>query len=109
MSANHTSGIRTNAFDSVPLAQSAPGPGPGPGVSELLSAEMVQEAAAKVRARFPPDFAPVAAVVCGSGLSSIAKALTDSVHIAFADIPHFPTSTIAGHEGARPTPVLYSR
>ena len=70
-------------------------------VDDQLNAEMVREAAAYVRARLPPDLAPVVAVVCGIGFSSIAQSLTDSVRLAFVDIPHFPTSTIEGHEGAR--------
>lgn len=69
------------------------------GANDQLSVEIVREAAEYVRARFPSDFAPAAAVVCGSGLSSIAESLTDCVRIAFADIPHFPKSTVESHEG----------
>lgn len=70
------------------------------GVDDQLSAEMVQAAAAYVRARFPRDFEPAAAVVCGTGLASIADSLVDAVRIAFADIPHFPTSSVGGHKGS---------
>jgi purine-nucleoside phosphorylase len=35
----------------------------------------------------------------GSGLSGVADAITDADAIPFADIPHFPVSTVAGHHG----------
>lgn len=90
MSANHVSG--TTGSDSVPPSRKAD-------ATDQLNAEMVREAASYVRTLLPRDFAPVVAVVCGSGLASIADSLSDVVRIAFADIPHFPTSTVVGHAG----------
>jgi purine-nucleoside phosphorylase len=60
--------------------------------------ERLDEAAAAVRARTP--LRPVVGVVLGSGLGAFADGLQDPVAVPFADIPHFPTSTVAGHCGA---------
>ncbi len=43
---------------------------------------------------------PQLAVVLGSGLHSLADELTESLVVPYADIPHFPTSTVAFHEGS---------
>lgn len=42
---------------------------------------------------------PQFAVILGSGLGSFAELLTESVELAYHDIPHFPLSTVDGHEG----------
>ena len=42
---------------------------------------------------------PRVAIVLGSGLSAVADAVTGSVRIPFGDIPHFPVSSIVGHQG----------
>jgi len=42
---------------------------------------------------------PRIALVLGSGLGAFADTLTDGVNIPFADIPHFPRSTVEGHVG----------
>lgn len=67
---------------------------------EHLRLEMVEEAAAYVRTRFPkPDFAPQVAIVCGSGLGAVAELMTDSVAVKYSEVPHFPASTVKGHAG----------
>ncbi len=38
-------------------------------------------------------------IILGSGLGSFADLLTDRVELAYHDIPHFPLSTVEGHEG----------
>ena len=45
-------------------------------------------------------FAPRIAVVLGSGLGDLTAGFTDTREIPYADIPHFPQSTVAGHKGA---------
>ena len=40
---------------------------------------------------------PEVAIVCGSGLSRLSDLIQDPVHVAYADIPRFPQSTVAGH------------
>lgn len=42
---------------------------------------------------------PKTALVLGSGLGYLADELTDAVRVDYADIPHFPVSTVASHAG----------
>ncbi|MDR3137889.1 MAG: purine nucleoside phosphorylase I, inosine and guanosine-specific [Tannerellaceae bacterium] len=42
---------------------------------------------------------PSLAVILGSGLGAFTGQLTEVVAIPYADIPHFPTSTVEGHSG----------
>ncbi|MCF7926282.1 MAG: purine-nucleoside phosphorylase [Candidatus Izimaplasma sp.] len=46
------------------------------------------------------DDLPKTAIVLGSGLSSLQEDLTDKLILNYADIPHFKTSTVKGHESA---------
>ena len=43
---------------------------------------------------------PAVAIILGSGLGGLAKAIDSAVRIRFADIPGFPEATVVGHEGA---------
>jgi purine-nucleoside phosphorylase len=43
---------------------------------------------------------PTVAIILGSGLGGLAKAIDNAVRIRFADIPGFPEATVVGHEGA---------
>jgi purine-nucleoside phosphorylase len=56
-----------------------------------------EEAAAMIRAAIGEP--PRVAVVSGSGLGALAERLSERVVIPYADIPHFPVSTVAGHRG----------
>ena len=42
---------------------------------------------------------PKIGVILGSGLGGFAEEIADAVRIRYADIPNFPTSTVAGHRG----------
>ncbi|KAF3689155.1 Purine nucleoside phosphorylase [Channa argus] len=42
---------------------------------------------------------PKVAIICGSGLGSLADLLDDKKVFDYKDIPRFPTSTVAGHGG----------
>ena len=42
---------------------------------------------------------PRVAVICGSGLGSLADGLADAVSLPYASVPHFPVSTVEGHAG----------
>lgn len=55
------------------------------------------EAAAAIRQASPAT--PKVAIVLGSGLSALADAVDTPAAIDFRDIPHFPISTIPGHQG----------
>jgi purine-nucleoside phosphorylase len=55
------------------------------------------EAAAVLRAAAP--ISPRIAVVLGSGLNELADRITEATAIPYDQIPHFPITTVAGHEG----------
>ena len=42
---------------------------------------------------------PTIAVVLGSGLGALVDRLAGRVAIPYAEIPHFPEPTVAGHQG----------
>ncbi|MCB0255734.1 MAG: purine-nucleoside phosphorylase [Anaerolineae bacterium] len=56
-----------------------------------------QEAAAAVRGF--TTLQPQIALVLGSGLNPVAEQVEEAVSVPYADIPHFPVSTIPGHQG----------
>jgi len=45
------------------------------------------------------DFKPEIAITLGTGLGSLAKEIKQAVKIPYADIPHFPVSTVETHAG----------
>jgi purine-nucleoside phosphorylase len=55
------------------------------------------EAVAYIRSRTPMQ--PDVAVILGSGLGVLADEIEDATPIPYADIPHFPVSTVPGHAG----------
>jgi purine-nucleoside phosphorylase len=57
----------------------------------------VKDAADAIRRRIPtiPDLA----IVLGSGLGDFAGALDDALAIPYGDLPHWPASSVIGHEG----------
>jgi purine-nucleoside phosphorylase len=57
----------------------------------------ISEASAFIRAKTTKQ--PEIALVLGSGLGALAERLENAVVIPFADIPHFPAPTVAGHTG----------
>jgi purine-nucleoside phosphorylase len=59
--------------------------------------DAVKEAADAVHAK--AGVVPEVAVVLGSGLGDFAGTLSDSVSMPFAELPHWPTSRVVGHEG----------
>jgi purine-nucleoside phosphorylase len=59
--------------------------------------ERATEAAVAIREAVADP--PTIAVVLGSGLGTLADRLVDPVVIPYAQIPHFPHATIAGHHG----------
>nr|XP_020443919.1 purine nucleoside phosphorylase-like [Monopterus albus] len=42
---------------------------------------------------------PKVAIICGSGLGSLVDLLDDKMVFPYSKIPHFPSSTVAGHTG----------
>lgn len=63
----------------------------------MLLKEKVKESLSFLEPRI--DKTPEAAIVLGSGLGGFADALENPVSIATQDIPHYPVSTVPGHEG----------
>jgi purine-nucleoside phosphorylase len=61
------------------------------------TAERVTEAAAAIAAR--GAILPRVALILGSGLGDLADEIQSPTVVPFADIPHFPVSTVAGHIG----------
>lgn len=68
--------------------------------------EQVVEAAAFLQARLKahlgephPKSGPTIGIVLGSGLGAVGEALADPAIVPFAEIPHFPQSTVEGHAG----------
>ena len=57
----------------------------------------LQEACAYVQTRLP--YLPEVALVLGSGLGEFADRLTIDAKIPYGEIPYFPVSTVAGHDG----------
>jgi purine-nucleoside phosphorylase len=56
-----------------------------------------QAAVGAIRERV--EMAPRVGVILGSGLGSFAAQVEDAAAIPYAEIPHFPQSTVAGHSG----------
>src|SRR5262245_9066675 len=59
--------------------------------------DQVQQACEAIRARVPE--VPRIAVVLGSGLGALASELSDAASIPYGDLPNWPASAVAGHEG----------
>ncbi len=64
----------------------------------MTTFEHVSEAAAFVRSRLGA-LRPQIAIVLGSGLGAVAEAVGNAVVVPFAEVPHFPKSTVEGHSG----------
>jgi purine-nucleoside phosphorylase len=59
--------------------------------------EQIEEAAAAVRKR--TRVKPAVGIILGTGLGDFADALTVDAVVPYADIPHFPVSTVESHAG----------
>ena len=66
-------------------------------MEQFIAPQQIDDAARFIRDRVPHT--PKIGLVLGSGLSSLADAVTDATVFPFHDIPHWPTSTVAGHSG----------
>jgi purine-nucleoside phosphorylase len=49
--------------------------------------------------RTASDVHPTIGIILGSGLGNFATQVGDPTCIAYAEIPHFPRSTVEGHSG----------
>jgi purine-nucleoside phosphorylase len=57
----------------------------------------LDEAVAAIKAR--SDFQPEVAIILGTGLGALAREIRVQTTIPYADIPHFPLSTVESHSG----------
>jgi purine-nucleoside phosphorylase len=64
-----------------------------------FSAEAARKAAAAIAKR-AADRKPTVAIVLGSGLGGLAKAIQNPIRVPFKEIPGFPEATVVGHDGA---------
>ncbi len=60
-------------------------------------ARMLEEAVAAVRGR--TSWAPEVAIILGTGLGALAEAIELETSIPYAELPHFPLSTVETHTG----------
>src|SRR5208283_819597 len=60
--------------------------------------DQVAEAAAFLRGKLGTT-GPRIGIVLGSGLGAVADAVTEPVVVPYAEVPHFPHSTVEGHSG----------
>ena len=68
-------------------------------VDDAFGGAEARIAADAVRARLDGR-TPTIAIILGSGLGGLVRAIDDAVAIPFKDIPGFPTATVLGHQGA---------
>ena len=59
--------------------------------------DRVEEAASHIRSRC--NALPETAIVLGSGLGDFSDTLLDAIATPYADLPHWPPSTVVGHAG----------
>jgi purine-nucleoside phosphorylase len=58
----------------------------------------VSEAAAFLQTRLA-SLTPCVGIVLGSGLGAVADSVVEAVIVPYAEIPHFPRTTVVGHSG----------
>lgn len=59
--------------------------------------ENIKKAASKIKSSC--SAVPDICIILGSGLSSLAESLTETIELPYSSIPGFPEVTVAGHEG----------
>jgi purine-nucleoside phosphorylase len=66
-------------------------------MTDAITRQQVDEAVAFIRQRTQQQ--PEIGIVLGSGLGALAEAVEQADIVPFADIPHFPVSSVLGHAG----------
>ena len=59
--------------------------------------ETIQEATQYIQSKITAT--PTIGLILGSGLGVLADKIENPIKISYEDVPYFPTSTVAGHEG----------
>lgn len=65
--------------------------------NQFITLQQIDEAADSIRAR--TSYKPRVGLILGSGLNALADSVRDAVIIPYADLPHWPRSTVQGHVG----------
>lgn len=65
---------------------------------ELTYIEKIKEAASFIKQRLG-SVRPLIGLVLGSGLGDMANQVEQPITIDYSEVPHFPVSTVEGHEG----------
>ncbi len=63
----------------------------------MIKTQQYQETADYLASRITGN--PETAIILGSGLGTLADQIEDAIIIPYSEIPHFMTSTVAGHKG----------
>ncbi|UCZ54694.1 purine-nucleoside phosphorylase [Bacillus shivajii] len=63
----------------------------------MLGLEQIKEAAQAIEGKI--SVKPTIGLILGSGLGELADDIENAVKMEYHTIPHFPTSTVAGHKG----------
>jgi len=63
----------------------------------FITLEQIDQVADAVRSRI--NIKPQIGMILGSGLNDLAASVSDPVTIPYADLPHWPVSTVEGHAG----------
>jgi len=66
-------------------------------MQNYISLTQIDETVQKIKSQI--SIQPVAGIILGSGLNGLADSVQGAVHIAYSDLPNFPTSTVHGHVG----------
>ncbi|MEW6285997.1 MAG: purine-nucleoside phosphorylase [Chloroflexota bacterium] len=66
-------------------------------MNQFITLQQIDEAADAVRAR--TSYKPRVGLILGSGLNALADSVRDADIIPYADLPHWPRSTVHGHAG----------
>nr|WP_280768308.1 purine-nucleoside phosphorylase [Salipaludibacillus daqingensis] len=63
----------------------------------MTTVKMIQESAEWIKQQ--AEMKPIVGLILGSGLGDLADEIEKAVYLSYENIPHFPTSTVAGHKG----------
>lgn len=66
-------------------------------MGNLSILQQIEEAVHSIRSAYSGR--PRVGIVLGSGLGNLSREITVTKEIAYTDIPHFPVSTVEGHQG----------
>lgn len=76
-------------------------------MNEHITMDMIHAAVTAIQQK--TDLKPHVGMILGSGLNALADTVQERVEISFADIPHFPVSTVEGHQGRLVLGILESQ